>query len=119
MPDCINPQNHKFIYRRKNGGFKTTKFNNAVRQYNKCMAGKLTSTADVIDELGDAATDLVDSIAGGGERPAYSPPYSEGSGHAADAGDTTAYEALMSQKVAGIPLPLIGLAAVGLALYMR
>jgi hypothetical protein len=119
MPTCVNPQNQKFIYRKKNGGFKTTKFNNAVKQYNKCMAGKLSSQTDVIDELGDAATDLASAIGLGGERPAYAPPYSEGSGYASDAGDTTAYEGLMSQKVAGIPLPLIGLAAVGLALYMR
>lgn len=118
-PDCINPQSQKFIYRKKGGGFKTTKFNNAVKQYNKCKAGKLTSQKEFIDELGDAALDLANSDALGGQRAAYVPPYSEGSGQAQDAGDTSAWEGIMDQKVAGIPLPLIGLGVLGIALYMR
>ena len=110
---CINPQTQKYLYRKKNGSFKTSKFNRAVRDYNRCMAGKLTSFDDGVEALGDAAMDLLEGALGGGSRPAYVPAYAEGSGWAPDAGDTPASQPIWEAKLAGVPI--VGIAAVAAA----
>lgn len=102
--ECLDPRTVKYIYRKKGKGFKTQKFNKAMRHYNRCVSGAMSSTSDVIGEIGDGVSDLAEAIAMGGEREAYVPPYSEGSGTAQDSGDTTAWAGMFTQKVGGIPI---------------
>jgi len=78
---CSDPADNRIIYRRKNGTFKTTKYNRARARFDKCVADKLSSTVDVADSIGSSASDITESIVGGGgDRPVYVPDYAQGGG---------------------------------------
>lgn len=110
---CLNPAENRALYRRKNGTFKTSKFNRARAKFDRCIAGKLSSAAEVVDEIGTAATDIADSITGGGgERAAYVPDYSQGGG-------ASGGEEFFDQNVGGIPIFVILGSVVALMLWSK
>lgn len=110
VSNCIHPATNRQMFRRKNGSWKTRQWRRAMKHYNKCIAGAIESTSDVIDSGGDAAADLADSIlGGGGTRPVYVPDY--------DQGGPSGGEQFFSGNIGGIPMPL-ALGAGALVLFL-
>jgi len=110
---CLNPSAHRAAFRRRNGSFKTRQWRRAMNRYNRCIAGVIESTSEVIGATGDAATDLAYGLGLGGERPAYVPPYAQAGG------PTGGEESWTETKVAGLPLPLIAAGVVALMLWSK
>jgi hypothetical protein len=110
---CADPREHRQMFRRKNGTWKTRQWRRALAKFDRCIAGAIEKSSDVIDSGGDAAADLADSIlGGGGTRPAYVPDY--------DQGGPSGGEQFFSGDVGGIPMPLaLGAGAIVLFLAMR
>ena len=110
VSNCADPRESRWMFRRKNGGWKTTQWRRALAKYNRCIAGAIESSSDVIESSGDAAADLADSIlGGGGSRPVYVPDY--------DQGGPSGGEQFFSGNIGGIPMPL-ALGAGALVLFL-
>lgn len=112
---CADPREHRWMFRRKNGTWKTRQWRRALAKYNRCIAGAIQSSSDVIDSTGDAAADLAESLLGAGgddTRPAYVPDY--------DQGGPSGGDQFFSGEIGGIPTPLaLGAGALVLILAMR
>lgn len=112
---CADPREARWMFRRKNGSWKTTQWRRALAKYNRCIAGAIENTSDIIETGGDAAADLADSLIGGGgndTRPVYVPDY--------DQGGPSGGEQFWQTDIGGIPAPLaVGAGALVLILALR
>jgi len=108
---CFNPGDHRWMFRRKNGTWKTRQWRKAMKAYNRCVAGALSSPQQLADSIGSSASDIVDSVmGGGGDRPVYVPEYSQGGGPSGG-------EEFLDTEVAGIPAPYL-LGGIGILALM-